>query len=89
VTHQSKVEEKKTRIGKMKADSKTANKSEARLTDPRRGRSWRMEEQRDQLNAEIHLSLRADSRALLDLKTTDVKNTHLFFYWRCAICVRG
>jgi DNA repair protein RAD50 len=75
----------------MRSDFKTA-KYEERLTE-RTAMARRMEDQRDQLNAEVRsLSLRADSRARLDLKraefkskSTDLKNTYVFF--RGSRCV--
>ena len=87
------MEEKKTRLEKVKSDMKSSNyevKFAEKLTKGRR-----MEDQRDKLNVEIRtLSLQADARARLDLKRTelktkraDVKNTYVLHFLRVFSCL--
>jgi DNA repair protein RAD50 len=67
------IEEKKTRIEKIKSDMKSANHDE-RVTE-KAGKARTMEDRREELNAELRsLSLQADSRARFDIKRSEVKS---------------
>jgi DNA repair protein RAD50 len=75
------MEEKKTRLEKLKNDMKSEN-YEGKLAE-KAAKARNMEDQRSALNSDLRsLSLQADSRARFDLKriefktkTADVKNT--------------
>jgi DNA repair protein RAD50 len=67
------IEEKKSRLEKIKADIQTGNFDERLSTKATKARS--MEDQRDTLNTELRgLSLQAESRARLDLKRAEVRS---------------
>jgi DNA repair protein RAD50 len=70
---QGDVEEKQRRLEKARGDIKASNYDEKISEKASKGRA--MEEQRDDLNAEVRtLSLQADSRARLDLKRDELKS---------------
>jgi DNA repair protein RAD50 len=72
-TLQGDMEEKRRRLEKSKGDIKTSNYDE-RISE-KTSKARAMEEQRDNLSAEIRmLSLQADSRARLDLKRDELKS---------------
>jgi len=79
------MDEKNTRIDKMRAEI-TSAKYEERITQLNT-KSRSLEDERDALNAEIRvLNLQADTRARLNLKrseqrskATELKNMYVFF----------
>jgi len=70
------IEEKKSRLEKIKEDIKAGNFDERLGEKAAKARS--MEDQRDALNTELRsLSLQADSRARLDLKRAEMRSKTL------------
>lgn len=70
---QGDIEEKKSRLSKLKSDLSEAN-FDSRLQE-KTEKAKRMEETREQLNMELRtLSLQADSRARLDVKRAEAKS---------------
>lgn len=70
------IEERRLRLDKVKRDIKEAN-FEERLSE-RASKARVMEDKRDSLNSELRaLSLRADTRARLDLKRTEMRSRTL------------
>lgn len=70
---QGDIQEKKSRLEKIKSEIKAAN-YEASLAE-KTDKSRLLEAKRDSLNTEIRvLSLQADTRARLDFKRLEVKN---------------
>jgi DNA repair protein RAD50 len=90
-TLQGDIEEKRTRLTKIKTDMGTA-KYDVRLAEQTE-KAKRLEEQREALNSEFRsLSLQADARAKLDLKRAEIrsKNGEIhstsvvpLSYWSC------